>query len=327
MLEDNTNITKDMKLDSQSKKGTNVSKLLVLLTLVSLILSCYIVYQTQFGKHNFQAQDSIIKQQSKQINDLLATVNLQQAKLIGLESKTIEINQQLQQLNPSQASLIMNQLNSLISGANQSLLVYHDYVAAIQQLKYAQNILITTNDPRFSLIKVNLTKDLDNLEIQNDFDSTMVATQLDEFNKLIAQLQLVSPVTNNSLIENSDSIFMKLLKNLKNSVLSLVKINRINVNNSQGNQFNSDIVLRQHLQVNVLNAKQALLTHNQELWTNSIEDSKNLIGQYFINDMPRQKVLLLLTQLSATKFNDNIANLQLTLSALNKLELLTDWKQ
>lgn len=303
------------------------SKIPLLLALLGVASSACLTYQALFGKYNVIQQTQINQQQSKKITELQASTTQLQLRLITMESQVIGMRQQLNSVNPTQSSLVVYQLNSLISGANQSLLLYHDSVAAIKQLNYAKNILATTDDARFSQIKINLTKDLGNLEAQNSFDSTVVATQLDELGGLVDQLSVVAPVSTVDASNDNGSTSAKIIRHLKNSLFSLVKISKANPDNNQANRFENDTVMRQHLQLDILNSKQALLTHNQQLWLSSLSDSSDIIQKYFVNDAAFHKSMLILKQLQTINFGESKANLDLTVDALGKLEQLSDWKQ
>jgi uncharacterized protein HemX len=75
-----------------------------------------------------------------------------------------------------------------------------------------------------------------------------------------------------------------------------------------------------------MNAKQALLTRNQALWSGSILEARTMLQQYFVVDLTSQKLSVILEQLQKINFNGANANLDLTMQALIKLEQLNDGK-
>ena len=88
----------------------------------------------------------------------------------------------------------------------------------------------------------------------------------------------------------------------------------------------NEMVVRQHLQLDLMNAKQALLTRNQALWSGSILEARTMLQQYFVVDLTSQKLSVILEQLQKINFNGANANLDLTMQALIKLEQLNDGK-
>jgi uncharacterized protein HemX len=273
--------------------------------------------------------------------NLWASNNEQSLRINNLSRENIALQQQIKQLsytqnalesaienlNPNQSDLVLNQLNSLIGGANQSLFLYHDYAGAVKLLNYAKQLLATSNDPVFSSLKINLAKDLDNLQTQNTFDNTMLSSQLENLIQSLPALQVVAEIKPEKQFDNSDNnLWHKFVYNVKESILGLVKVVKTNPGADKVLVPENELMIRQQLQLNLLNARQALITHNQDLWAGSLQSASTLLRSYFALDGVSQKDLSILNQLGQTTFSSQQTNLDLTMQALIKAEQLMNGK-
>ena len=304
-----------------------MSKVPVLLAILSLSCTGYLAYQSFLGINGFIAQSKLNSQQSQKIA-ALSTDNLRLTQQIKqLTQEQTALKEQVDKTNKTvnNGNMVLYQLNSLISGANQSLLLYHDYASAIKQLNYAKQILTSVSDPLLLQLKINLTTDLDNLQAKNNFDATMLATQLDELYQNIAQLNITAPVAPQNQQDNlPTSAWQRFVMNIKQSIFGLVKVVKANSDSAEVLVPENELVVRQHLQLDILSARQALLNQNAALWQSSLNDAYNLTQRFFSNDLTRQKELLLIQQLREISLGVNQPTLDLTMQALIKAQQLSD---
>lgn len=317
---------KEVTLDSKPAKKSAGAKFAILLSLLSIGGCGYLAYAGIWGNYGMLQQMKVNNTQNERFVQLQILNTKLEKSVAQLESQQLSLREEIRSVSPTQTSLLIYQLNSLINGANQSLILYHDYVAALKLLNYAKQVLNSSDSPLFSQLKVNLTSDLDNLQAQNNFDTTMLATELDNSYQLINQLNIVAPIQADTTVSANDSIWQKIVKNIKGSLFGLVKV--VKTNPSAGSVLvpENEMVVRQHLQLDLMNAKQALLTRNQALWSGSILEARTMLQQYFIVDLASKKLAVILEQLQKVNFNGANANLDLTMQALIKLEQLNDGK-
>ena len=328
MSENNTTELKNEQITPvKTVAKIRVSKVPVLLAVLSLSCTGYLAYQSFLGVNGFIMQDKLNSQQSQKIA-ALSTENSHLAKQIKqLTQEQAALKEQVDKTNKTvnNGNMVLYQLNSLISGANQSLLLYHDYASAIKQLNYAKQILTSVSDPLLLQLKINLTTDLDNLQAKNNFDATMLATQLDELYQNIAQLNITAPVAPQNQQDNlPTSAWQRFVMNIKQSIFGLVKVAKANSDSSEVLVPENELVVRQHLQLDILSARQALLNQNAALWQSSLNDAYNLTQRFFSNDLTRQKELLLIQQLRDVSLGVNQPTLDLTMQALIKAQQLSD---
>lgn len=322
-VENAANVTIKQKPANKTGGG---AKFATLLALVALGSCGYLAYAGIWGSYGMLNQMKINNMQNERFVKLQIINTRLENRINQLESQQLNLREEFHQVSPTQTSLIIYQLNSLISGANQSLILYHDYVAAIKLLNYAKQVLNSSDSPLFTQLKVSLATDLDNLQAQNNFDSTMLATELDNSYQLLNQLSIVAPIQADTSTSVNDSTWQKIVKNLKSSLFGLVKVVKSNPSAGAVLVPENEMVVRQHLQLDLMNAKQALLTRNQALWSGSILEARTMLQQYFVVDLTSQKLSVILEQLQKINFNGANANLDLTMQALIKLEQLNDGK-
>lgn len=317
---------KEVTLENKPAKKSAGAKFAILLSLLSIGGCGYLAYAGIWGNSGMLQQMKVNNTQNERFVQLQIINTKLEKRVAQLESQQLNLREEIRSVSPTQTSLLIYQLNSLINGANQSLILYHDYVAALKLLNYAKQVLNSSDSPLFSQLKVNLTSDLDNLQAQNNFDTTMLATELDNSYQLINQLSIVAPIQADTTVSVNDSIWQKIVKNIKGSLFGLVKV--VKTNPSAGSVLvpENEMVVRQHLQLDLMNAKQALLTRNQALWSGSILEARTMLQQYFIADLASKKLAVILEQLQKVNFNGANANLDLTMQALIKLEQLNDGK-
>lgn len=299
---------------------TGKSRLSLLLSILLLAIVGHAGYQEYILRervtnqlimnNNLQTQISNLNQYSIELNAKLDQVKLQNS---NLESA-------VRSINPNQSQLIFNQLANLINGALQSLILYHDEKSALTQLNYAKQVLQTTNNALLADLKISLVKDIDNLKAQHEFDSIILATKLDVIYQQSSLLSMSTPVL---VIHKSsdDNKWDKFVNNLKNTLLSLVKISQTKRIEGQLIKPEDELIARQSLQLYLLNVRQALITRNVNLWQTNLNDLEKIITQYFIKDDISFKLLLIIDELQKINFRDYSTNLDATINSLNKLEL------
>ncbi len=298
------------------------SKVPLLLSLLALVSVGYLGFQAVYGPYGIKEQNSINHQLKLQVSQLTNDNQSLKTQVSQLVADQALIESTVRNINPSQTSILVYQLNAIITSANQSLNLYHDLPSTIKLLSYAKQILTANSDPIFMDLKINLTKDLDRIQAQNSYDNVMLASQIDNLYNETTHLRVVAPEVKPVAQSTNNSVWHKMLLNIKNSIFSLVKVEKTNQAVADLIVPENESVIRQHLQIDLLNARQALLTRNQGLWSNSLSDAENLVRHYFIADQLTLGQLQIINQLQNVSLSANQANLDLTMQSLIKLQEL-----
>lgn len=294
------------------------SKLSWLISLLAIAGVAGVGFEGVYGSYGVLQQQKNLQVQQQRIDELVNSNQQLQLKLESAIAAQSKISSSISTLTPSQTSIVLTQLNGLVNGAVQSLVVYHDVVGSIKLLSSAEQVLVTTNDPLFSELKIALTKNLASLNAQNDVDLTMTLAKISAIADLAKNLQTTQVIAINHPIVKS-SLWDKFLDNIKQQLSSLVTIRKVNVNGVVENaNVNNQKLAMQQIQLNVLSLRQALITHNAILWNSSLNDLSRLIDSYYIHDDNAQKVLSMINQLKSVNFQENSLNIDDSVQALSK---------
>ncbi|AUR52425.1 uroporphyrinogen-III C-methyltransferase [Aquella oligotrophica] len=323
MSEEQNNSTMVSGENLVKAKRQRVSKVPVLLALLALSSTLYLGYQGMYGEFGVRQQmanNAIVQHQIM----LLTRQNQElKAELQNLANSQQNLHQQIQHATPNQGVIVVNQLNNLIGAANQSLILYHDIPSALKLLNYALQIVSVHNEPQYADIKISLTKDIESIQAINSFDNTVIATKLEDAYQLSLKLNIVSgaetTAPNRNVSSKHDSIWDNFIANFKKTFLGIVKVESSKTADSNLSPDQSAL-LYQHLQLDILNARQAFVSKNQGLWQQSLKDAIEVSGKYFVNDQNLIQELQILRELQAINLDNAKANLDLTMQSLVKLQ-------
>jgi uncharacterized protein HemX len=296
------------------------SRVSILLALLSLSVSGALGFYAIYGKDGLFVMRQHNQVQQQQINNLIVLNHKLQLQVNNLAQQQAQTEQSVKQLSPSQVNFILNQFNALLNSANQSLVLYHDYPATLKLLNYAQTTLASSSDARFNELKIKLSQDISRIQNLNGFDATTVASQVDSLS--IAVNQLTTNIPLNLAVKPAEhtSAFSKFLTNIANSLLSLVQINKTVNPQNNPTLVNDEAVNKQQLAFALLNAKQALYSHNQSLWQQSLTEANTIVSQAFIQNKITENFKQKINELGQLQLSQPEANLDATMQAWVKLQ-------
>jgi len=296
--------------------GKRLALLSLCLALLSIILIGNLYYRCMQLRKAAQLEfDYLDVHYTKQIQEYQQTI----AKL---QQTNNNLTNQLTQLSTNKTNIY--QINQLISLANQTLVVYNDVASATRLLNYAKELLNGNNDALFIQLKLALSSDLEHLNQLPIIDSIFLNGQL---NAIATQVTLLN-VANSGVISQKTQVmpnqsnWHKFLDNIKNDLFELVTISKSGTNATVIPLPAQDIIIRQNIQLDLLNARIALLEHDEVNWKFSLENAKNTIALAFRNNFMTPKIEDELNQLLNLDIGIDRANIDDTLKALNKLNEL-----
>lgn len=314
-------VNTDSKVSEKSAVPTTIyktSKITLLLSLIACIGVIGLGYEGVYGRYGILQQQKKELSQQQRIDSLLSNNQQLQAKLESVVTAQNKITASISALTPSQTGIILTQLNGLVNGAVQSLVVYHDVVGSIKLLSSAEQVLLTTNDPLFSGLKIALAKNVASLNAQNNVDLTMTLAKVASISDLAKNLQ-TSQVLSLDKSPSTPNLWDKFLTNVKEQLSSLIIVRKVHSNGTIDNgNINSQKLAQQQIQLNVLSLRQALITNNVVLWNSSLSDLAKVIDSYYIHDGNAQKILAILGQLKAVNFQAENLNIDDSIQALSK---------
>lgn len=325
MSEQQNNTTLVSEPSQMKVKKQRTSKLPALLALLSLSCTVYLGFEGvygQFGIHQQQVNNSITQQQISTLRQENQDLN---KKIQELKDAEANLHQEIQNVTPNQGVIVVNQLSNLLAAANQSLILYHDIPSAIKLINYTLQIVSAHNEPQYADIKISLTKDLEAIQAMNTFDNTVVAAKIENAYQLSLKLDTVTTTSPDKATDKSSatqsSAWDRFISNMKSTFLGAVKIEA--ANKADTNLMpNETQLLHQHLQLDILNARQAFVSRNQTLWQQSLNDAIELSSKYFATNQDQVQEIQILRDLLSINLDSGKANLDASMQSLIKLQQL-----
>lgn len=310
--------------------GSFKSGMALLCSLLSLTATGYLYY------YNLELQQRL------QVNLTQATTEYkEQLQAYNIRLQHIkESNQEMSASVNALADMITNktavavyQINELVNLANQSLLVYANLNGAIKLLTYAQDILNYENGAAFTQLKLSLSSDLQKLNQVPVLNTIWLVSELNSILFEIDKLSLIKPaklpITSSYAKEkqtttNDSNIWHRFLENIKSSLMGLFSVSKSGGGSSilllpENNSF-----IRQQIKLDLLNAKIALLEHNNDAWQLSLQESIKTLQLYFKIIDGSQAIIARLEQMQRTQIDFTKVNIDDTLKALSKTNELVN---
>lgn len=320
-------IETENKIKVKKQGGKIFGLFAIFVSLIALGSSAYLYYLGMQTKSAFKREIGILKSSTATDLELLGSNNAQLASHIkALESQIHGMNDKI---NPN---LSLLQINELISMANQSLIVYGDVKSSLKLLKYASDVLTNNNDAQYVGVKSALANDIAKLGQLQYADSIVLLSKINLLAKQITVLPLINDknvvsvesktVDNMNVALNQNSIWNKFWYNLKKDFKSLVLIS--STRNSQAIELlpQKEIILRQNIKLYLLNARMALLQHDEESWKFNLNNINASLENYFAHTALLESIINNINELLKVDISTGDANIDSTLTALNKLNNL-----
>jgi len=306
----------------------------IIATVISLSVAglCAYLYYTGVTE-----RDSLVQQlntlskkvelDKTQINNELQVID---KHIDGLESQVHGMSM------VSNHNLILVQLNQLIGMANQSLVVYNDVRSALKLLNYVAGLLQTSLNGEYAEIKAAVAADINRLGSVQDIDTNLLVAKLNTLGGQINSLPLIDydKTTSANLQESyvresavtsaaaDSSLWYKFWANLKHALRSIVVVSNTNYAKQVQLLPNKEIIIQQNIKLYLLNAKIALLQHDQVSWKFNLQNVKADLTTYFSQTSITRALVINLDELINVNITLNAINIDATLKALNKLNKL-----
>lgn len=299
--------------------GRWLALIAILFSLVAIAAAGYVYYQYDNLHNEFRQSVVTIRNVERNNQQLKLQLSRSQLQLIVIESRfdmVVKANQ----------NFALLQLNEIISMANQSLLVYGDIKSAVKLLSYAADILNNNASAQYIEIKNAVNNDVVALGQLQYTDAIMLTSKLNAIANQISTLPLVDEnevihveTQQNVIDKTSHNIWERFWNNFKKDIRSLVYIS--NNNNSNAIQLlpEKEIIIRQNLKLYLLNAKIALLQHDDQAWKYNLINIQSDLDDYFIQNSLLVSIQSNVADLLKADVTMNNININNTLKALNKL--------
>jgi uncharacterized protein HemX len=342
MTEDNSKIEpmvvmnsqKEVSSEQQGKSGgTLLAVIAVLLSLLTAAF-CGYVYYIGINQQNYLAN---------QLTNLNHGINLDKTKLNNqlqlLDNNVSGLESQVHSITAvTNNNLVLLQLNQLIGMANQSLVVYSDSKSALKLLDYVAMMLEGKTQAQYVEVKAAVNSDITKLTALQYVDATVLVTKLNALNIQISDLPLIdydkANKTSQLSVESgqgtvitatsaaSTSLWSKFWHNLKKDLQSIVVISSTDSAKALQLLPDKEIIIRENIKLYLLNAKIAVLQHDQASWVFNLQSIKTDLTTYFSKSSINTALIGNLDELINVNITLSGANIDASIKALNKLNNL-----
>lgn len=241
---------------------------ILLLLMYSLATTYYMLNNVRKQYHaNKNIQQELLTLGGR--SDSIAVQQIdQQQEITTLKNEIDQLRSKIDNIAPAADKIAYYQISTLVNTANQSLLL-QDTSTTITLLEYAVQFIGNLHQPIFMQLKNSILQDITILESNKDYDVNFVLVKINNlsksvdgiFSNRIMQLHNVnSPAVNN--------VWHRFITNTKNTLFHFWE-------KTIKTSTNDELLYRQ-IQLDIMNMKHAVITHDQELWQASIHDILNL---------------------------------------------------
>ncbi len=309
------------------KRGVNSFSLIaIVLSLMALGGFGYLYYVGIVKQQQIDDKMTSLTQLVNSQNDV--TTN----DIVEIKSNIELLESQITKLGNQKIDYSLLQINELINMANQSLLVYNDVRSTLKLLNYATKLLNNTNDPKYVEIKTTIANDIAQLGQIQYADPIVLSSKVNAILNQITTLPLIDnsvQATNENQVQMShadltQSLWLRFWANLKHDFASLVKVSSSDKNKVIQLSPDKNIIIRQNIKLDLLNARMALLQHDNLAWKYNLDDVKDNLNLYFVNNTLIGAIINNINGLLQTDISNSKINLDDTLKALNKLNQIEE---
>ena len=220
---------------------------------------------------------------------------------------------------------VLTEVDELLTLASSQLQVVRDPRAAIAALASADARLARVSRPQFFALREAVARDLERLRKTPAVDLFGGAIRMDRLAKdvdtwhLLADptRRLAAPLPKPHTDNGPPSRFGWIGRELSDTLRDLVQVRTVDAPDSLLLPPGQYPLVREHLRVRLLMARQAMLMRNQTLFRADLDDSLGIIGRYFDENDPNvSDAIAQIKALKATTIDVPMPTLDDSLSAL-----------
>ena len=309
--------------------------------------------------------DTIVKENRALARHAQEQVDLMQGKFGELEGKIAESTSQqaaleglYRDLAGNREEWVLAEIEQSVTLAAQQLQLAANVPAAVLALQAADARLAGSNRPQFISLRKVLVQDLDRLRATPQIDLPGMNVRLESVIAAVDALPLAvdvrpqeqpvaadesgtsAPDTNVPVATDAPAepaaltalkqlarveFWQRLGRDFWGEFRSLIRIQRFDREEPALLAPGQDYFLRENLKLRLLSARLALLSHDQWLFRNELQEATTIVDQYFNGqEQSVRTVRESLRQLSAAEINIEVPNLNASMSAIKNFKLAGD---
>lgn len=248
--------------------------------------------------------------------ELQSKVSVLEGKQIEAQSQQLALEQLYQELSRNRDDWALAEIEQVLSTASQQLQLAGNVQGALIALQYAESRLSRSDKPQFIVIRRAVAKDMERLKALPTVDLTGIALRLDSAISQIDNMPLLAdekpievatpPKTsrrarkstaaktpavkeNTVSVSGSGSEWLATLENKWNSwsnemwteLRQLIRVRDVDTPEALLLSPTQEYYVRENLKLRLLNARLALLSHNESAFRSDLIAAQDAIARYF----------------------------------------------
>ena len=291
----------------------------------------------------------LVKATQENTRELQAKVTVLESKQAEAQSQQLALEQLYQELSRNRDDWALAEIEQVLSTANQQLQLAGNVQGALIALQNADNRLSRSDKPQFIIIRRAIAKDLDKLKALPNLDITGIALRLDSLISQIDSMPLLSdekpvvpvtqpknsrraafraaesPVTGPRSKENASGEWLVALEGkwqswtneMWNEVSQLIRVRSVETSDALLLSPGQAYYARENLKLRLLNARLALLSHNESAFRTDMITAQDAITKYFDTRAKQTQVTqALLKQVQGSNLSIEMPTLTESLNAV-----------
>lgn len=274
---------------------------------------------------------AIAKQAQEQVANLQGKFGALEAKLAESQSQQATLENLYQELARNRDEWALAEVEQNVTLAAQQLQLAGNVQGAVLALQTADTRLATSKAPQFIGLRKVLNRDLDRLRALPQIDMPGMNLRLENVIALVDTLPLAIDARPRaeSRRKNAEAaglsnpdFWQRLGSEFWDELRGLVRIQRFDRDEPALLAPGQAFFLRENFKLRLLNARLALLAHDQTTFRNELTQAQTWTARYFdARDKSVQGAQMTLKQLLNTEINIELPTLNESLSAIKNLKL------
>jgi uroporphyrin-3 C-methyltransferase/uroporphyrinogen III methyltransferase/synthase len=246
--------------------------------------------------------------------ELQSKVSVLEGKQIEAQSQQLALEQLYQELSRNRDDWALAEIEQVLSTASQQLQLAGNVQGALIALQYAESRLSRSDKPQFIVIRRAVAKDMERLKALPTVDLTGIALRLDSAISQIDNMPLLAdekpievvtppktsrrarksaaaktPAAKENAVSSPGSEWLATLENKWNSwsnemwteLRQLIRVRNVDTPEALLLSPTQEYYVRENLKLRLLNARLALLSHNESAFRSDLIAAQDAIARYF----------------------------------------------
>ncbi len=253
----------------------------------------YLSLQQELARRLSEA-DATLKQNSLAVEQANDTAREAQSKVITLETKLAESqNQQValeamyQELSRNRDEWSLTEIEQILSIANQQLQLAGNVPGALTALQAADSRLQRLDKPQLASLRKVIDQDIQALKALPFIDLVGMSVKIDNLIAGIDTLPLLSESRASQEPDNappaqpSGAPFSRWTAGIWYEIRQLVRVQNMERSDVPLLSPNQNFFLRENLRLRLMTARIALLSHDETTYKNDLNSAREWLGRYF----------------------------------------------